>query len=131
MGGVLALTFILGVVLLFEDVGAAWVMFGVTLFDVLLFKAVLPQRYQIFQDRLKIVLGGPFALNIPLSNIKDARPASGSKAFVYWGHRFATSSSGVVEIVCSRGMGVVISPANSDIFLKQLNQALKLVSNSG
>ena len=131
MGGVLALTFILGVVFLFEDVGAAWVMFGVTLFDVLLFKAVLPQRYQIFQNRLKIVLGGPFALNIPLSNIKDARPASSRKAFVYWGHRFATSSSGVVEIVRSRGMGVVISPANSDMFLKQLNQALKLVLNSG
>ena len=63
LGSVLALTLILGVVLLSEDIIGAWVMFGVTLFDALLFKAILPRRFQIFQDRVKIVLGEPFALN--------------------------------------------------------------------
>jgi len=55
LGGVLALTLILGVILLSEDIGAALAMFGVTLFDALLFKAILPRRYQIFQDRVRIV----------------------------------------------------------------------------
>ena len=130
LGSVLALTLILGFVLLPTDIGAAWVMFAVTLFDALLFKAILPRRYQIFQDRVRIVLGGPFALNIPLSDISEARSAPGSRAFIYWGIRLATSSSGV-EIVRKKGLSLVISPANADMFLEQLNRALKASSDSG
>ena len=124
LGIVLALTLILGVVKLFEDIRVAWVMFGVTLFDALLFKAILPSRFQIFEDSVKIVLGGPFALNISLSNIRYARLASGNKAFFYWGIRFATSTRYLVEIVRKRGLSLVISPASGDTFLEQLNQAL-------
>ena len=85
----------------------------------------MPRRYQIFQDRLKIVLGNPFALSIPFSIIKEVRPVSGSSTFAYWGIRLATSSKSVVEIVRSKGWNVVISPANRDMFLDQLTQALK------
>ena len=130
LGSVLALTLILGFVLLSTDIGAAWVMFGVTLFDALLFKAILPRRFQIFQDRVRIVLGGPLAINIPFSNIRTVRTVSARKVFVYWGNRFATSTHSIVEIVRKQGMGVVISPANSDMFLEQLNQALDAASNS-
>ena len=125
LGGVLALTFVLGVVFLFEDVGAALLMFGVTVFDALLFRALLPQRFQIFEDRLKIALGGPFALNIPFSNIRDVRAAPGARALVYLGIRFATSTKTVVEIVRHKGLNVVISPANRGTFLEQLKQALE------
>jgi len=129
LGGVLALTLILGVILLSEDIGAALAMFGVTLFDALLFKAILPRRYQIFQDRVRIVLGGPLAINIPFSNIRTVRTVSARKVFVYWGNRFATSTHSIVEIVRKKGLGFVISPANRDMFLEQLNQALKAASN--
>jgi len=124
LGGVLALTLILGVILLSEDIGAALAMFGVTLFDALLFKAILPRRYQIFQDRVRIVLGGPLAINIPFSNIRTVRTVSARKVFVYWGNRFATSTHSIVEIVRKKGLGFVISPANRDMFLEQLDQAL-------
>ena len=77
LGGILALTLILGIVSINQDTEAAIVMFGITLFDALLFKAILPRRFQIFEDRLKILLGRPFAINIPLSNITEAKPASG------------------------------------------------------
>ncbi len=130
LGSILALTFIPGFVLLPTDIVAAWVMFGITLFDALLFKAILPRRFQIFQDRVKIVLGGPLALNIPLLDIREARSASSSKAFVYWGIRFATSYQHIVEIVRKKGLSLVISPANADRFLEQLNQTLGAVSNS-
>lgn len=130
VGGTLALTLILGIVLLTVDLPAAWVMFGVTLFDALLFSSVLPRRYQIFQDRLKIVLGSPFAFSIPFATIREVRPASGSKALVYWGIHWATSSRSVVEIVRSQGLSVFISPANRNEFLQELTQALKAVSNS-
>ena len=105
-------------------------MFAVTVFDALIFHAVLPRRYQIFQDRLRIILGHPFAFNIPFSTIREARSTSGLKAFAYWGLRFATSSKGVVEIVRHQGWNVVISPANEGLFLEQLNQALEVMSDS-
>ena len=129
LGGVLALTFILGVIFIYQDTEAAIVMFAVTLFDALLFKAILPRRYQIFEDRLKILMGGPLAINISLSNIEEARPASGRKAFAYNGIRFATSSRHVIEIVRKKGMNIVISPRNSDMFLEQLNQARQTTGN--
>ena len=126
LGGFLALTFVLGVVFLYQDTEAAIAMFGITLFDALLFKAILPRRFQIFEDRLKILLGGPLAINIPFSNIEEAKPATGRKAFAYWGIRFATSTAHVVEIVRKKGLNLVISPRNDDMFLEQLNQARHL-----
>ena len=126
LGGILALTFILGIIFISEDTEAAVVMFGITLFDALLFKAILPRRFQIFEDRLKILLGGPFAINIPFSNIAEAKPASGRETVIYSGIRFATSIHPVVEIIRKKGLNLVISPKNSDMFLEQLNQARHL-----
>ena len=129
LGSVLALTFILGIIFVSQDIEAAIAMFGITLFDALLFKAILPRRFQVFNNRLKILLGGPFAINIFFSNIVEAKPASGSKALVYWGIQFATSTNHVVEIVRKRGLNLVISPIHDDMFLEQLNQARQLQSS--
>ena len=126
LGGVLALTFVLGVILIFDDTGAALAMFGVTLFDALLFKAILPRRFQIFEDRLRILLGGPLAVNFAFSNIADAKSAPGGKAFAYGGIRFATSTHYLIEIVRKKGLNLVISPSKGDIFLEELNKAIKL-----
>jgi hypothetical protein len=122
--GVLALTFVLSLLLFFVDTVTAWIMLWATLFDALLFLAILPQRFQIFEDSLKVVLGGFFAMNIPFSSIKEARVAPSSKTFVYWGLRFATSSRYVVEIVREEAIDLVISPVSGDIFLEQLKQAM-------
>ena len=125
LGATLALTFILGIVLLPVDIAGAWVCLGVTAFDGLLFHSILPRRLQIFDDRLKIVLGYPFALNIPLSTIKEAKEAPARKAFIYWGVRFATSLESVVEIVRYRGLNILVSPRHQEAFLENLNQAVK------
>ena len=85
LGGVLALTFILGIIFISQDTEVALAMFGITLFDAVLFKAILPRRFQIFEDRLKILFGRPFSISIPFSSIADAKPASCSKALAYWG----------------------------------------------
>lgn len=124
LGGVLALTFILGVIFVYQDTEAAIAMFGITLFDALLFKTILPRRYQIFEDRLRILMGGPFAINIPFSNIEEAKLASGGKVFAYGGLRLATSTRHVVEIFRKKGLNLVISPSN-EMFLEQLNHALQ------
>ena len=125
LGGTLAFTLVMGIAFLPFEVVGAYAMFGVTLFDALLFNAILPRRYQIYQDRMRIVLGKPFAVNFPFTTIKEAHAAEGSTAFVYWGIRLATSAKNVVEIVRSKGMNVVISPANRDEFVEQFTRALK------
>jgi len=125
LGGVLSFTLLLGVYLLYIDRTGALICFGVTVFDALLFYAILPQRYQIWTDRVRIVLGRPFSVNIPLPTIKEVRPAKGIKAFAYGGLRFATSSRTVVEIVRHHGWNFVISPDNRELFLERLAEALK------
>ena len=130
LGGILAFTLVMGFFLLTVDRTGAYIFLGVTVFDALLFYAILPKRYQIWTDRVRIVLGRPFAVNIPLATIQEARSASGSKAFAYWGVRFATSVKNVVEIVRHRGLNFVISPSNRDLFLKRLAEALKTLSNN-
>ncbi len=125
LGGILSFTLLLGVYLLYVDWTGALICFGVTVFDALLFYAILPQRYQIWTDRVRIVLGRPFAVNLPFTTIREARSAAGFKAFAYGGVRFATSSKTVIEIVRHRGWNFVISPANRELFLERLAEALK------
>jgi len=124
LAGITLAFLVAGVVLLFQDTEGAFVMLGDGVFIGLLSKLIMPRRYQVYSDRFRIVLGGPFAWNIPHSTIKEARAASGAKAFAYSGVRFATSSKGVVEIIRSKGCDVVISPSNRGVFLEQLNRAI-------
>ncbi len=130
LGGILVIFLVLGSILLFQDKEDAFVMFGIAVFYALLFKIVMPQRYQIYSDKITIVLGGPLAWNIPFSTIKEVRSASRASAFAYNGVRFATSSKNVVEIRRSRGCNVVISPSHKDIFLEQASRAMKSAGHS-
>ena len=130
LGGVLAFTLVAGIVLLFVDVAGSLTMFGATLLDALLFYFVAPRRYQIFNNKVRIVLGWPFGMDIPLATIKEAKPASRWDTFGYWGIRLATSSNGAMEIVRTKGWNVVISPSNREAFLERLNQSLKAVQGS-
>ncbi|MFC1909390.1 PH domain-containing protein [Chloroflexota bacterium] len=123
LGSIIAFTFILGIVFISEDTEAAIVMFGITIFDSLLFKAILPSRFQIFDDKLRILLGGPLSINIAFSNITEVKPVSGNKVFVYWGIQFATSTSHVVEIIRKKGLNLIISPSNPEMFLEQCKRA--------
>ena len=122
---VIAATAVPGIVLLFFDVEGAAVMFGVTLLDALIFHLVFPRRYQVFNTKLRIVLGWPLHWDIRLSTIQEARPAPGIATWIYGGVRLATSSATAVEIVRKRGMGVIISPSDRQTFLEQINAALK------
>ena len=86
LGGILVMFLVLGGVLLFQDKEDAFGMFGIAVFYALLFKIIMPQRYQIYSDKVRIVLGGPFAWNIPFSTIKEVRSASGVKCLcLQWG----------------------------------------------
>ena len=130
MASILAVTLVLGVWLVFEDIVAATAMFAVTVFDGLLFRAVIPRRYEIWSDSVRVVLGGPFAVTIPFQNMAQARAVAREKAYFYWGLRLATTNRGVVEIVRRKGLNVVISPADRETFLQRLSQAIQAASIS-
>lgn len=122
LGGLIASTFIAGIVLLAFDVTGAVIMFAATLLDALVIRAVLPKRFEVYEDRLKIVLPAPFSLTIPFRDIIRVREASKDTAWVYWGIRFSTSSNYLVEIERKNGMNVILSPSMEDRFIEQLEQ---------
>ena len=123
IAGTLAITLIPGIALFYLSTELAWTMLALTVFDGLLFHAILPRRFQLFEDRLRIELGRPFAMNVPYDNISEVRPAQTEEAFVYWGIRFATSTKNLLEIVRNKGLNMIITPGDKDMFTKQLEQA--------
>jgi hypothetical protein len=123
VGGTLAITIIPGIAFFYLSAELAWTMLALTVFDGLLFYAIIPRRLQLFEDRLRIVLGAPFALSVRYENIKEVRTAPTEEVFVYWGLRFATSTKNPIEIVKSKGLNMIISPGDKDIFMEQLEQA--------
>ena len=108
-----------------QESEASLVLFGEGVFFILLFHCIMPRKYQIYHDKLKIVLGSPFAISIPLSTIREVKHGSGIKALIYYGVRFVTSTKYVIEIVRNKGLNYVISPQNGDIFRGHLIKAIK------
>lgn len=123
VGGIIAIPLIIAIVLLTQDILGATIMFGVTVFDAILFWCILPKRFLVYEDRLKIVLGGPFSYTIPFRDITNVRQATKDMAWVYWGLRLGTSQKYQVEIDRKNGLGVIISPSMENEFIERLNQA--------
>ena len=123
---IIGATLVPGVILLFYQLAGAAAMFGATLLDILIFHLVFPRRYQVFNTKLRIVLGWPVRWDIKLSTIKEARPAPAISTWIYGGVRLATSSATAVEILRKQGMDVIISPSDRQTFLERLNDAIKL-----
>jgi hypothetical protein len=93
-------------------------------FIALIFYIVMPRKFQIYQDRLTIVLGAPFSLSIPLVKIKAVKRISGTRTYVFSGIKFVTSTRYLIEISRSDGPGYLISPRNGEFFQQQLQAAV-------
>jgi hypothetical protein len=85
IGTILGTLLVAGIVLLFYAVAAGIALFGDTLLVALVFYFVLPRRYQVFNTKLRIVLGWPLGWDIPLSTIAEARVAPSTARWVYKG----------------------------------------------
>ena len=124
LGSVVVLLVVLVAIAAANDSGQAIAVFIAPVFVITLMYFILPRRIQIHSDRLKIILGGPLALTIPLTDIQEVKLRSGILAFIFVGMRFATSAEHTVEIIRNRGLNVVVSPSNTGEFVERLNQAL-------
>ena len=91
-----------------------------TIIIAILLWVVLPRKYLILHDRVKIMLGGRLSLTISFDNIEAARIPKG----LTMGINFVTSVKNPVEIVRKKGMNVNISPTNRDLFIENMDKAL-------
>ncbi len=87
----------------------------------LIFWSIFPRRYQVYQDHLRIVLGGPFSVKIRFEQIKTIEVTSGLTFSVNFVTEFTKS---YVEIAKKRGLSVAITPRDKDLFVENANQAL-------
>ena len=95
---------------------------------VLLLWLLMPRRYVVMNDRLKVILGGPFAVTVRYDNIRAVSAPPGPLLTM----NLATSLSPrrVVYVVCRKGMSLAITPSDRDAFLNHVNTALKSYARS-
>ncbi|MFC1941027.1 PH domain-containing protein [Chloroflexota bacterium] len=87
----------------------------------LIFWVVFPRRYQVYEDHLRIVLGGPFSVRVGFDKIK----AIGVTSRQILSINFITKlTKNYVEIAKKRGLSIAITPGDNDLFVENANRAL-------
>ena len=119
--GILAVFLIMAITTFDSNRGDAFALIGTAVFIILIFWAVIPRKYCIYEDRIKIVMGAPFSVSVRFDAIEYAGKPRGKLTV---GINFVTSFRSTVEIVKKKGMNVNISPGDREAFLKNLNNAL-------
>ena len=118
-------TLVLGIILIVvEGIGVGAGVLAVSVFTGPLYWSVLPRKYELQPDKMRIVLGWPFALNVPFSTVEEVRPARWINTLAYSGLRFATSVRTPVVVARRRGWNIVISPRDRGEFLETALRAL-------
>ena len=109
-----------------EDATAGAITFwGVTIVLVILFWAILPRQYQILEDRVKVILGGPFSFNIPLNSIIEVEYPTKFSSQMHSDHKFLVCFDSKYYIWIKRGSffkNVVIAPQNPSLFVENLKR---------
>lgn len=87
----------------------------------LIFWCVFPRRYQVYENHLRIVLGGPFAVKVGFADIKSI----GVTRRLTLSTNFVTKlTKTYVEIAKKRGFSIAITPRDNDLFVENANEAL-------
>ena len=87
----------------------------------LIFWVVFPREYQVYEDHLRIVLGGTFSVKVRFQNIKTIRITSR----LFFSVNFVTRiTKSYVEIVKRKGLSIAITPTANDSFVENANRAL-------
>jgi len=87
-----------------------------------LFWGILHRKYLIFDNRLKIVMGGPFSTTVPFDSIETAREATGEDLRAARSILFSRENA--VLITKEFKDPIIIAPRNREEFLRHLNKAL-------
>jgi len=87
----------------------------------LMFWFVLPREYQVYENHLRIVLGGPFSIKVGFQRIETIRITSRVAFTVNFVTRVTKS---YVEIVIKKRMSIAITPTDNESFVEKANLAL-------
>jgi len=88
----------------------------------LIFWFVFPREYQLYDDHLRIALGGPFSVKVRFRNVKTIRITNRTGLTVNFVTRITKRYT---EIVKKRGWNIAITPTSSDAFVEKANRALE------
>ncbi len=83
--------------------------------------SVFPRSYQVYEDHLRIVLGGPFSVKVGFDQIKTIEVTSRLTLSINFVTKLTKS---VVEIAKKRGLSIAITPRDNDLFVENANKAL-------
>jgi multisubunit Na+/H+ antiporter MnhE subunit len=86
-----------------------------------IFWGVFPRKYEVYEDHVRIVLGGPFSVGVRFDRIKTIRVTSKLSFTVNF---VTTIRKSYVEIVKKKGLGIAITPRGNDSFVENANRAL-------
>jgi hypothetical protein len=86
-----------------------------------IFWCVFPRKYQVYEDHLRIVLGGPFSVKIGFGQIETTRITGKQNLTVNFVTKMAKE---YVEILKKQGMSIAITPGDYAMFVENANQAL-------
>jgi hypothetical protein len=110
------------------EVSGSLALLAEAVFIALIFWMVFPRKYQVYQDHLRIVLGGPIAIKIRFEKIK-AVEVTGRTAFTV---NFVTRIAwNYVIIVKKRGLSIAITPKSNELFADNANRALSEWNRTG
>jgi len=82
---------------------------------------VLPREYRVYEDHLRIVLGGPLSVKVGFENVKAVSVTSKTSFSMNFVTRISRS---YVEIAQVSGPSITITPTAPDSFVEQANRAL-------
>jgi hypothetical protein len=87
----------------------------------LIFLAIFPRKYQIYEDHLRIVLGGPFSVKIGFDRITRIEVTSKTALTVNFVTRIAKT---YVIIIRKGGIGIAITPKSNTDFVENAKRAI-------
>ena len=114
-----------GLLVAAKEFQLASVMLGVAGLALLALWSALPRAFELWPDRIHIVLGWSWGFSIPLSTITEVLPAPGVAPWIGIKAMFATSFKTPVQIKRTKGMNFVLSPDNPAEFIGSVRNALE------
>jgi hypothetical protein len=103
-----------------ETAGGA-ALLAESLFIGFLFWVIFPRRYQVYEDRLRIALGGPFGIQIGFEQIKAIETTSSNALTLNF---TTTVTRTYVRIVKKRGINIAITPKDRDAFVENATRGM-------
>jgi len=94
----------------------------------LAFWFLFPRQYQVYEDHLRVVLGGPFSVKVGFQNVQAIRITSRLSLSVNFVTKITKSC---VEIVKKKGVSIAITPTVAESFVEEANRAMDRWAKTG